>query len=119
MKKVFTVVLGALALCGAVANAATPGGLYENKTQYCSAKGYVFSNAAESRGLGMSPQSAFDSSLGLESSGKYQISRDYIKRAVNLVYFDPGFTNAGGFPLQQQIMDDCMRDGKAKFQPLQ
>lgn len=106
------------ALAAFAASTACAGAVYENKTQYCAAKGSIFQNSADIRNMGRSPKDALDVARGFESTGTYAITSDYIKRAINLVFFDSGFTNAGGMPLQQQVMNDCMRDGKPKFEPL-
>lgn len=108
----------AAVLIASAASVASAGAVYENKIQYCTAKGSIFQNSADIRNMGRSPKDALDVARGFESTGNYAISQEYIKRAINLVFFDPGFTNAGGMALQQQVMNDCMRDGKPKYQSL-
>lgn len=88
------------------------------KIRGCSDRGGVFYQALAMRDLGRSPQEAFEQIKSMEIKGKYPITIDYIKNAINLVYFDQGFINAGPDAVSMQVRDLCMRDGKPKFQPL-
>ena len=92
-----------------------------NRRQSCQQKGIVFMMAAEDRDAGRSPQEAYKIISGAylhEGAPYVGINKDGIKQAINLVYFDPGFTNARGPRFSDQVRDYCMRDGKPQFQPL-
>lgn len=87
------------------------------KNIVCQLRGEVFSSAAQIRDQGGDPKTAYG------VAGQYikpvnDIDSAYVKKAVNLVFFDPAFANAGGPRLAQQIADLCLNDGKPKFQPL-
>lgn len=91
----------------------------EAKQTSCLNLGIMFNQAAGFRNSGASPQWAYNNVVLGIRGGKFSITSAEAKRIVNLVYFDPAFTYAGGLALQQQVMDSCMRDGKPEFQPLQ
>lgn len=87
----------------------------DRKSRACLFKGDLFSWIAVIRNSGRSPQEAYNSSTRYL---KEDIDESFLKNAINLVYFDPGFSYAGGDALKRQIMDLCMRDWKPKYQPL-
>ena len=90
----------------------------KNKLLDCAIRGEIFSRAAMLRDEGVTPQETLHFTEGYAKSKELQISIAYIKNAINLVYFDPRFTNAGGPNLANQIREDCMRNGKPEFEPL-
>jgi hypothetical protein len=91
------------ALVAANANAAD--------ANYCSQVGSVYQNAAQMRDLGNPPEMALDMTRSYQ-----RVSEKEKKAAINRVYFDPAFTNAGGTALQMQVMRACM--GQGQYQPL-
>lgn len=79
---------------------------------YCSLLGSVYQTAAMARDLGRPPEFA------LQMTSPYQrIAEKDRKAAINQVYFDSAFTNAGGRALEMQVVQACM--GKPQYQPLQ
>lgn len=69
---------------------------------------------ARFRDRGMSPEDA------LRFSGSFlgpHIDADYIKFAINTVYFDPRFVNARGEALSNQMTTACLYP-KGRFHPL-
>jgi hypothetical protein len=88
----------------------------------CSAIGTTYLMAAGDRDAGRSPEQAYQIIAGgflhAGATPVAGINKESIKKAINAVYFDPAFTNAGGQRLADQVMNDCMRDGKPQFQPL-
>jgi hypothetical protein len=92
-----------------------------DRAMVCRQKGIVFMMAAENRNVGRSPQEAYQIigggyfHKGAQDAG---LTKDFVKQAINTVYFDPGFINAGGMPLAQQMEGYCLRDGKPQFEPL-
>jgi hypothetical protein len=96
-------------------------GQNQDQQMLCRIKGIVFMMAAENRNVGRSPEEAYQIIGGgyfHKGAPDTGLTKDFVKQAINLVYFDPGFTNAGGMPLAQQIEGYCLRDGKPQFEPL-
>ena len=81
----------------------------------CALKSDLYMSAASLRDQGMSPQSARE--VLSSYKGKY-ISADTIKTAINTVYFDGGFQNAGGILLKRQILDVCLNGPGQRYKPL-
>lgn len=78
---------------------------------YCSLLGSVYETAAHARDNGNPPE------MALQMTGPYQrIEESKRKAAINQVYFQPAFVNAGGAPLRMQVMQACM--GQGQYQPL-
>lgn len=92
---------------------------YARKDAICGMKGLVFSAAADARDDGASPKSAFGRANQWSRFNSPGVDAAFTKKAVNLVYFDPAFANAGGQRLEFQIKELCLTDGKPKYQPLQ
>lgn len=90
----------------------------KDKFTGCIFSGGIFQHAAVFRDHGLSPEEALRTMKPGASEGKFGISIEFIKKAINLVYFDPGFTYASGDALAAQIRTLCMRDWKPQFQPL-
>lgn len=78
----------------------------------CALYGSVYENAAHARDHGAPPKMALD----ILSAYK-EIPLANRKKAINLVYFDPRFTYAGGHALEMQVYDLCMY-GPSKYKPL-
>lgn len=81
----------------------------------CSLKSDLYVSAASLRDHGMAPQSARE--VLSSYKGKY-ISADTIKTAINTVYFDGGFQNAGGTLLKRQVLDVCLNGPGQRYKPL-
>lgn len=88
----------------------------------CRAKGDIFRSAAELRDQGNSPEGAFPTVAGGWINKQIApipgITKDFVKNAINAVYFDPAFANAGGPRLAAQIENLCLSGGKPRFKPL-
>lgn len=88
----------------------------------CRVKGEVFKNAAELRDQGGSPEWAYPIVAGGWLNKQVApipgIDKEFVKQAINMVYFDPAFINAGGQRLASQVEGYCLRDGKPQFKPL-
>lgn len=90
----------------------------EEKQSTCRMKGEIFQMAAYSRDHGMSPETALGMASSYLNSGRPELNKEFIKNAINLVYFDEEFINAGGIALKNQVAEYCINDGKPKYQPL-
>jgi hypothetical protein len=78
----------------------------QQRLHECGMKGLAFQMAATFRDSGFSPQYSAD----YLRRAKYDGTDDaFIKKAVNLVYFDDHFTDARGPVLAQQITQACFR----------
>jgi hypothetical protein len=96
-----------LLLCAAL----LPAFAHAADSHYCSLLGTVYQNAANMRDQGNSPD------MALQMTAAYrEVDEVTRKKAINLVYFDPRFTQAGGYALQSQVMQACM--GVRQYQPL-
>lgn len=87
-----------------------------DKVRVCAIKGGIYRSAAFSRDQGQSPQDAFRYAEALTRAAP-SIPEQFVKNAVNQVYFDPGFAYAGGEALQMQVALMCTGQRPA-FQPL-
>jgi hypothetical protein len=90
----------------------------QERIRVCTFKGAFYAAAATSRDQGQSPQDTFAYIKSLRQRIGVNISDQYIKTAINQVYFDPGFLRAGGTPLQYQVMQACAANKPLGFQPL-
>jgi hypothetical protein len=78
----------------------------QQRLHECGMKGLAFQMAATFRDSGFSPQYSAD----YLRRAKYDGADDaFIKKAVNLVYFDDRFADARGAVLAQQITQACFR----------
>ena len=96
------------------------GTMTREKFQRCSLEGQVYGAAARARDNNESPQQAFNESVGYARADG--IPDGFVKSAVNLLYFQDGFTHARGRALIDQITSICLDpDGKYSphYQPLQ
>ncbi|SAK53328.1 hypothetical protein AWB78_01315 [Caballeronia calidae] len=80
----------------------------------CMLEGAIYRQAASSRDSGNSPQMARQGLAWTKSEG---FSDRFVKTAINNVYFDPGFANAGGEALANQVAEHCMYPN-GRFVPL-
>jgi hypothetical protein len=87
-----------------------------DKNKVCALKGGIYGFAASARDLGLSPQDTFARAKAMNHEPT--ISDDYLKKAINQVYFDSGFANAGGPPLQVQVASACAAGQPIGFAPL-
>ncbi|MBC3870303.1 hypothetical protein [Undibacterium oligocarboniphilum] len=78
----------------------------KDNQQICIYKSAVISIAIAERNSGMSPQEALPP---LKRFAKDGLSLDWIKKAINLVYFNSAFTNANGEVAGNQVYNQCMR----------
>jgi hypothetical protein len=85
----------------------------QDKGFVCMSKGGLFKGVASLRDQGADPTIAY-----ARYTPNVVFDDASVKRFINLVYFDPRFTNAGGQALEQQINAVCLNDGKPQFQPL-
>lgn len=81
----------------------------------CYREGSIFQQAASQRDINLSPQQTFSILKNEKLPG---IDEAFIKKAINLVYFNQGFANAGGQALMMQVAQQCM-DPNSGFRPLQ
>jgi hypothetical protein len=96
-----------LLLCAAL----LPAFAHAADANYCSLLGTVYQNAAYMRDAGNPPE------MALQMTAAYKVVDVATrKKAINLVYFDQRFVNAGGAALQMQVMQACM--GQRQYQPL-
>jgi hypothetical protein len=82
------------------------------KLNYCTYFGILYTDLAEARDKGESPQQWF------QALGKYWeqlFPEKLLKKIINQVYFDPGFVNAAGEKLNYQMRDICLGN---TFKPL-
>lgn len=85
----------------------------------CIATGQIFKSAAEARDQGYDPKTAFQIAGSLAANWKLPgIDAELVKKVVNLVYFDPAFSNAGGYRLQNQMEELCATGRDTGFKPL-
>lgn len=84
----------------------------------CMMEGQVFKTAASYRDQGMSPTQALAAVSGYERIQSGSVTPEFVKKAINLVYFDGGFAAAGGDALSQQMAEACMYPN-GRYQPLQ
>lgn len=85
----------------------------------CKMEGEIFENIARARDRGMAPDTAYKNTSGYLRSGYQGIDEEFLKNAINTVYFDPEFTDAGGPLFRRRMTDRCINNAKRKFQPLQ
>jgi hypothetical protein len=83
------------------------------KQRDCLLKGAVFQQAAAYRDQGLPPAYALKATMAQGG-----VTQDFAKKAINLVYFDPGFVGAGGDALMQQMAQVCMHP-HGLYKPLQ
>lgn len=87
----------------------------QQRLHECGMKGLVFQMAATWRDTGWSPQKAYDYLARERAHGQYAgVDDGFIKKAVNLVYFDDHFADARGPVLAQQITQSCFRPNQWK-----
>lgn len=85
----------------------------------CRIKGEIFESAASSRDSGRPPELALNMVAGyLNGPPLPGVTKEFMKKAVNSVYFDSAFENAGGPRLSGQITELCLTGGKPRYQPL-
>lgn len=96
------------ALCGQIS---------QKKLHYCQLLENAFVTAASTRDDGMSPKQSYATLMGgIGSLPGKPISSQKIKKIVNLIFFDPRFTYAGGHALGNQVFNSCM--GIRQYKPL-
>lgn len=83
----------------------------QQRLRECGMKGLVFQMAATFRDSGFSPQYSFDYLHRAKYDG---VDDAFIKKAVNLVYFDEHFADARGPVLAQQIIQACFHPNQWK-----
>jgi hypothetical protein len=86
----------------------------QRETNLCLREGAIYQSAASLRDGGVPPQQALHTLSSMEQQG---ISEAFVKHAINQVYFDPGFANAGGQALGHQVANLCMHP-HGTFTPL-
>lgn len=82
------------------------------KLNYCTYFGILYTDLAQARDIGESPQQWFQA---LGKHWEQLFPEKILKKIVNQVYFDPGFVNAGGEELNYQMRDTCLGN---TFKPL-
>jgi hypothetical protein len=85
----------------------------------CKIEGEIFETIATARNRGVAPDVAYKNVSGYLRSGYQGIDEAFLKNAVNTVYFDPEFTDAGGPLFRRRMAERCLNNAKRKFQPLQ
>ncbi|WP_430229737.1 hypothetical protein [Paraburkholderia tropica] len=86
----------------------------QRKTNLCLREGAIYQSAASMRDSGMPPQQTLRTLSPMEQHG---ISEEFVKHAINQVYFDPELTNAGGPALGHQVANLCLHPN-GTFTPL-
>jgi hypothetical protein len=82
------------------------------KQNDCARKAEVFEIAAANRDGNISPQDTFSS---FKRANYVGVTDDFLKRAINLVFFDPSFHNSRGQSLMLQMLQVCEHpDGRWK-----
>lgn len=84
----------------------------------CKMEGEIFENIARTRDRGAPPDVAYKNTSGYLRSGYQGIDDEFLKNAINTVYFDPEFADAGGPLFRRRMTDRCLDNAKQKFQPL-
>ena len=77
----------------------------EEAAHICLLKSSAYETAAAMRNAGMPPQNTFNGLLGFAKDG---VTTEWLKGAINEVYFDARFVNAGGEALGRQMYDLCL-----------
>lgn len=91
----------------------------QDQSLACRIKGEIFESAASSRDSGRPPELALNMvSAYLSGPPLPGVTKEFMKNAINSVYFHPDFANAGGPRLSGQITELCMTGGKPRYQPL-
>lgn len=106
------------ALSLAVSSGAIAQGDDRQKAIECNTKSMIFFTAAQGRDGRYSPEQAFKQSIYFMDPAAPSVTKEWVKNAVNLVYFDAGFSNIGASNLKMQIYQLCMNDWKPQYQPL-
>lgn len=88
-------------------------------TVTCKIEGEIFENIARARDRGVAPDTAYKNVSGYLRSGYEGINEEFLKNAVNTIYFDPEFADAGGPLFRRRMTDRCINNAKQKFQPLE
>lgn len=109
---------GVVIALGASASFADVPNAEDTKFNRCLFAGGVFASSAMYRDHRFAPEEALRSISRDFPNGKYGITEAFVKRVINLIYFDPSYAYAGGDALSAQVRDSCLRDGKPEFQPL-
>jgi hypothetical protein len=86
----------------------------QQREHQCGIEGLVFQMAATWRDSNFTPQYAYD----YLRKAKYGVDDAFIKRAVNLVYFDDKFAGVPGSVMNQTITQSCINPPK-QWQPVQ
>lgn len=85
------------------------------RQQICRQQAEIYMSAAWYRDQGIPPQTAADGQAAYIKSG---VAREFIKQAVNQVYFDDRFANAGGSQFKEQMFTICVTGKSSRFEPL-
>lgn len=93
------------------AHAATSG---EQKSHDCMFKSLVINNAMQWRDNGLTPQDTFERTKNAFSA---EVNEAFMKKAINLVYFDQRFAFPASDELQSQLYMECMNPSQP-YQPL-
>jgi len=93
------------------ASATTPG---EQKTHDCMFRSLVINNALQWRDNGLTPQDTF---ARTKNAFGADVDEAFMKKAINLVYFDQRFAIPASDELQSQLFMECLHPTPA-FQPL-
>lgn len=84
----------------------------------CKMEGEIFETIARDRDQGAPPDVAYKNTSGYLRSGYQGIDEAFLKNAINTVYFDPEFSDAGGPLFRRRMTDRCIANARQKFQPL-
>lgn len=98
MKKTFFLALLA-PVCAIAQQAPTP------QQDHCMKLGMAYQMVAQGRDSNWPPKTALNT---ITASSAWGISIEQGKQIVNLVYSDPGFVNAGGPALANQVYQACL-----------
>lgn len=84
----------------------------------CKMEGEIFENIARARDRGVAPDAAYKNTSGYLRSGYQGINEEFLKNAINTVYFDPEFADTAGPLFRRRMTKRCISNAKQKFQPL-
>jgi len=87
---------------------------HQERNKDCSSKAGAYMTAAMWRDAGVSPQETL--ARMRNAIEEHLVTEAFLKNAINNLYFDPGFSHAGGQGLYDQLYSYCMNP--KSFTPL-
>jgi hypothetical protein len=89
---------------------------FKHTNEYCNTRVGIYVISTRNRDNGLDPKYTFK----FISSNQYfkDVPEPEIKSMINVVYFDPDFSNARGPAFENQMMDLCLFGPPKQFEPL-